>query len=713
MKSLSILLSGALMLSSSHSLAATILAKASSVKTLTTNASLVESNRYLTFTKAESGTALYEIVIPSSGVYTLKIKAIARKTTENAVYFSFNSGAKIALDLNISATPVETAYSKGLSLQAGTHKFVLSGKEPFIKIESFTLESQGPIVNPSPSPTPAPSPTVSPSPVDESAAAPGPSQFGNLSANYPITEASSMADAVTKVKSATGGQRIRLPAGTFSNVQMTIQGQGLAGKPVILEGQANGQTVLNGKVKIIVRGSHVLLRNLSFVEADSVDYGGNSALVKFDGCVSCGLHRSSFVGGPAASMSGANDTKHFKTVLISASSQKIEVGFNTFRGKKNAGSVVLINRSQAPAGGVDGNRIYKNHFIDREIAGDDANDFDIIRIGDSGTSQYPAPANAEALLDRNLIVGNIVEFNLFENFTLEKSLMASCKAANSFTLSKCKGEPEVISIKAPQTLVRFNTFLNIMGGITIRHGFQSIVEGNYVVGTNVNNGQTTIAPNSYGIRVIGENHIVASNHFQDLNAASDLLGGISILPGQPNAAPSGYWPVYDSIIAMNFVKNVKTKMISLASDYGGRSKTILPEKIFIGYNVLSSDGAPIINQSTSTSYLSSMAFHQNAADGAAMSGPLASAVTATSRIAVVNLGSGVSMPSSAGFSGNAGLLAGSTVKHQEILSKLSEVTSVNSVNRMKKLMQHLKIKNGSLYSNVTPLTAAQVGVSAP
>jgi len=757
---------------------------AKEAKSLSGSAVLIESKRYLSFTKKNNGSATYNVAIPKSGLYKLRAYVIARKDHENSMFFSFDSDPKTAWHFAISSNAKMNEFKKGFQLQAGTHKLVLSGREPYIKLERLELVTADdvgpakptptpaptttpkptvtptpkptitpmPTLTPTPKPTATPKPTVTPTPKPTATPMPtmtpmstpkptptptptpmatptpsptpqrepssstgllGPdaSQFGNIDASATtVVNATSAADAIAKVKAASPGTRIVLPSGTITDFIGTLVAAGSASKPVVLEGQPNGSTVVTGKIKIYAKGTGLVLRYLSFSNPDSVDYSGDSALIKFDACVQCGLFRSSFVGGPEAVMQGTVDTKRFKTVLISGSAQKVEIGYNLFRGKKNGGSVILINRLTTRTDWNEGNRIFKNHFIDRELAGNDSNDFDVIRIGDSSVSQSPTPDVAAGLLSsRSLMVGNTVEFNLFENIGLTPSLATECEKTNGWNNSLCKGEPEIISVKAPQSIVRFNTFLNASGGITLRHGFQSIIEGNYISGKNVDGGKASIVPNSYGIRVIGENHLIMNNHIQDVIPLGDLFAAISIIPGQPNAALNGYWPVYESIVAMNFVKDIQGKVISLSSAYNTRSRTVLPEKMVVSYNLASGTATPMVNPAGVTGFLNTFSFTQNFADAAPVTGALAGAISATSPTAVMGIGRGFTAPSAANYVGSGGVLVSSSARQESLLNNFSGLASADRVQRMKLLMKFLKIKNGSLYDNSLPLKASDVG----
>lgn len=537
-----------------------------------------------------------------------------------------------------------------------------------------------------------------------------PSRFATLASGTITLNAANWNEAKTMAKTAAANTRIVLPAGTTSGLSITLEGpQGMPNKPIIIEGQANGSTVVAGKVNIVLKGQYVLLKNIKFLEVDSASYGGGAANLRFTACAYCGVTNSTFDKTVPPSMSAGNDAKRFVSVQVDADSQSIEIFRNSFLNKKNAGSSVLILRPTSRTQWHEGHRICANLFKDRELQGNDANDFDNIRVGDSASSQSPSPADAEALLNQNLMVGNTIEFNIFENTHLAPAVASSCSSGGS----SCGAEPEIISVKAPQTVVRFNIFRGNNGGLTLRHGYQSIVEGNYFTGKVTPAGAT--APESYGMRVIGENHLILNNHFENLSFSSKLKGGISILPGQPNAALNGYWPVYDSIVAMNFVKNTVSAPVSLASDYGGRSKTISPVRIVFSYNVISGGPAKaILNQDTSgESALATYAFEGNKYDNSTLGINTGSdGFTKVNAVAVATT-LGFQVPSDASLVGSAGTLATSATRKTDLLADLKRVSGNAAYGRMQKLMGFTKISSGSVYEAAPPLSSANVGSTLP
>jgi hypothetical protein len=528
-----------------------------------------------------------------------------------------------------------------------------------------------------------------------------------------LINASSMNDAVVKAAKAAPNTRIVIPSGVYSNVDLSIQGSGQATKPILIEGQPDGSTILTGRVNLTVSGSYVLLRNLYVLNPDSNSYGSSAANIYFDNCAYCGLYNSHFYGSVAPVMDGSgNDAKGFKNIIIAPTSQSVEIGHNTFEGKQNQDSVVLINRSTSRAQLFEGHRIFSNLFTNRILQGNNANDFDVIRIGDSSTSQSPSPSIAAAAVTGSSpqIVGNTVEFNVFENGSLPTALYNSCLASDNWSSDACKTEPEIISVKAPQSIIRFNTFRNNTGGLTLRHGFQDIVEGNYITGENIPQGVVMPMKESYGMRVIGDHHLIVNNHFENTDSSSSIKAGISVLPGVPNSPINGYWQVYDAVIAMNFVSNVQAKPVSFASDYGGSSKTVLPQDVVFSYNLISGGSQAMFNQAPNSTYLGTFSFNQNFYDEQALG--ISVSATKVSAVAMSPPGSnGFSQPTSSAYVGSDGLLATSASRISGLLSELTQISTAQDAAVLQGLSGFLLMKTGTLYSNFQPLMRNEVGCS--
>ena len=95
--------------------------------------------------------------------------------------------------------------------------------------------------------------------------------------------------------------------------------------------------------------------------------------------------------------------------------------------------------------------------------------------------------------DRNLGVngGETIRIGTSAN-----SMESSRTIVENNTFKNCDGEIEIISNKSANNIFRNNLFLESKGSLTLRHGNNTLVEGNVFLGNNVSK--------TGGIRVINE-----------------------------------------------------------------------------------------------------------------------------------------------------------------------------------------------------------------
>ncbi|GAA3551255.1 polysaccharide lyase 6 family protein [Kribbella ginsengisoli] len=164
-----------------------------------------------------------------------------------------------------------------------------------------------------------------------------------------------------------------------------------------------------------------------------------------------------------------------------------KVDRNHFHNKSSLG-VFLCVEGPGTSGMARGVHILRNYFSDHTFGG--SNGGEPIRLGLSGRSLSDA--------------GAIVEQNLFE---------------------RANGDPEAISVKSCSNTIRDNTVRNSLGGIVLRHGSRSRVEGNFLLnGTN-------------GIRMYGNDHLVVNNYVEKVTGAGIVLGSGSVRDDKPDDSP--------------------------------------------------------------------------------------------------------------------------------------------------------------------------------
>jgi hypothetical protein len=86
----------------------------------------------------------------------------------------------------------------------------------------------------------------------------------------------------------------------------------------------------------------------------------------------------------------------------------------------------------------------------------------------------------------------------------------------------CDGDPEIISVKTNDNIVRYNTFTACQGTVCLRQTNRSVVEGNYFFGKG--------KAGTGGLRVYGKAHLIYNNYFEGLtgdkwDAAITLTNG--------------------------------------------------------------------------------------------------------------------------------------------------------------------------------------------
>jgi hypothetical protein len=176
--------------------------------------------------------------------------------------------------------------------------------------------------------------------------------------------------------------------------------------------------------------------------------------------------------------------------------------------------------------------IHHNYFHDFENAG--GNGAETIRFGLSGLSM------SEGL--------GVIEHNLFV---------------------RCTGENELISVKSGANTIRYNTFLDSpRAQLTLRHGNENLVYGNYFRGTD-------------GMRVFGDRHQVFSNYLQGNTGGINIgNGGAEVADGAPLTSHDR---PDDNVIAFNtLVSNDRQYYMTPRTNGLGATNTVFANNIVQG-----------------------------------------------------------------------------------------------------------------------------------
>jgi poly(beta-D-mannuronate) lyase len=323
------------------------------------------------------------------------------------------------------------------------------------------------------------------------------------------------------------GDTVMMESGDWTNQKVIFKGTGTAEKPIVLIAEKEGLVILKGSSSLVIDGSWLVVNGLNFKNGDLsvsklnvVDFTSASR--------NCRLTNTSIVD-----YNPADQSIDYRWVSLNGKNHSLDHCY--IKGKAHLGPTVVI----WGANDALNHRIDHNYFGSRPELG--SNGGETIRVG---TSTY--------YLSESL---NIIEENIFD---------------------KCNGETEIISNKMSRNTIRNNFFFESRGTLCLRHGNNSEVYGNYLIGNNVSS--------AGGIRIIGENHLVYNNYLQGI-ATTGQTCAISILDGVPNSEPSGYFQVKNVKIIGNTIVNC-AQGFDIGAGKGGNNRTVPPANCIIANNVM-------------------------------------------------------------------------------------------------------------------------------
>lgn len=367
----------------------------------------------------------------------------------------------------------------------------------------------------------------------------------SMATEFFVSNASEIAVAL---QSAEPGDVLTMANGYWTNQQVKFSGFGTASNPIRLRAETPGQVILNGNSTLDISGNWLEVDGLKFEEGALA--GGGRAIVEFRGrygpASNSRFTNSAIIGYNPTNI---NDRYHWVELF----GQNNRVDNNYFENHDHSGVTVSVRRDSAAA---DFHQIDHNHFADRPEG--NGNGFETIRIGTSHQS----------LSDSYTTVEN----NLFE---------------------RIDGEIEIISNKSGSNAYRYNTFRASEGTLTLRHGNDTLVEGNFFLGES--------KQDSGGIRVIGERQTIVNNYIANVDDRGG--GAISISAGVPDSAANQYFQVKDTVLAHNTMVNTAGTMLTFDDGLGSSGRTLLAENVTVANNLFRSKGPAIFEGNEGSDWL--------------------------------------------------------------------------------------------------------------
>ncbi len=301
------------------------------------------------------------------------------------------------------------------------------------------------------------------------------------------------------------GDEIVLTNGIYNtDERIDFVANGTADLPIVFRAESPGGVKFTGGLKMNIGGDYVIVDGFhwqggiganNFIQfRDGTDYAHHSTIRN---CVIDGLRIDP--DDIADDMANNSITKHRWIVLYGTYNTVINC---SFLNKESAGALLLaeyeFNQESDPCGEIghtiSNNYFYKYKKIDSSLS--NSGDSETIRLGESTFQQVNSNTR------------------VFNNYFVESD-----------------GENEIISNKSKGNIYTNNTFRRCRGSLTLRHGSDVIVDGNYFLGENVDG--------TGGIRITDSNHTITNNYIQDcitLENQAKWNNGITFMGGNDNAS---------------------------------------------------------------------------------------------------------------------------------------------------------------------------------
>src|SRR5262249_34929015 len=318
-----------------------------------------------------------------------------------------------------------------------------------------------------------------------------------------------------RIDAARPGDVILVRDGTYTTAApIAVRAKGRAGAPTRIVAETPGGVPLAG--------------------SDGFDVAGDAAYVEIDGFIF--THRS----GKTQVRSGAAHIRFTHDVFACAgdgayltiAGDDTEVDRSEFRDKRTLGNMIDVRGAGSQV--AQRVHIHDNYFHDFASPGPGTNGAETIRFGLSGLSM----SKGLGVIERNLFV-------------------------------RCAGENELLSIKAGSNVIRDNTLLDSPGAqLTLRHGNENIVRGNYLRGTD-------------GIRIFGDRNRVSENYLEANTGAIQIGNGDGEVAD--GAALTSHDRPDDANITSNVLVNNARNIFMARRDKGlGATRTTIAHNVIQG-----------------------------------------------------------------------------------------------------------------------------------
>ena len=375
---------------------------------------------------------------------------------------------------------------------------------------------------------------------------------------------STKAQFLSAVAAMNPGDSIEVNDGNYDLGFLTFSRSGCSDKPIVIYAKNKGMAVLNG-------GSSLKFSLVNYITLSgfSIRSAGVSTGIKIENSTHIRITNNKLDLQETGSCTWIyiGDTFNSPEPLRSGYNR---IDHNLFENKEQVGTFIKMDGNMFEQTKYD--TIDYNHFKNNQPRA--TNEKECIRVGYSQLSMSSG--------------FTLIEYNLFED---------------------CDGDPEIVSIKSCDNIVRYNTFVRCLGTLSLRHGNRTLVEGNYFLGE----GKTVGTDGTGGIRVYGKDHIIINNYFSGLTG-SKFDAAITITNGDvlnTSTSLDKHFVPENVIVAHNTLVNNKANIeIGFDNASGSTTYNIAPKNCQISNNVIIEDANPIV-KSYSAASLAGVSFSNN------------------------------------------------------------------------------------------------------
>ncbi|MDH7446523.1 chondroitinase-B domain-containing protein [Aquimarina sp. 2201CG14-23] len=291
-----------------------------------------------------------------------------------------------------------------------------------------------------------------------------------------VTDSGDLQDLVN---AANPGETFIVKNGDYTDFEASFSAIGTEDNPITIKAESIGGVTLAGDSHFVFKKSaHIIIEGFIF------DCDGDSTLIKLEGSNNIRITRNVFELRTTASIKWVFIGGIYNDYTFQHTSHHNRIDHNIFKNKTTPGHYITIdgtsNEDRSDSRQSQYDRIDHNYFMNNSPRA--ANEQESIRVGWSQMSMSSGFTT--------------IEHNLFED---------------------CDGDPEIVSIKSSDNIIRHNTFKRSYGTLSLRHGNRNRVEGNYFFGDGKANGTFgTSTIHTGGIRIYGTDHVIVNNYMEGL-----------------------------------------------------------------------------------------------------------------------------------------------------------------------------------------------------